>query len=125
MIDAPGAMQSHHDTTKIETGWLIDGLVKRRKAVENTLSVLTEIASVMQSREFDHVLSGALVTLEHLNDVLRFFIVPDGEGSNVKIDEWDITLMSPTAPICSQLLGKEVGDTILFRGKEFVISEIE
>ena len=44
---------------------------------------------------------------------------------NVKIDENAIMIISPQSPIGALLMGKMIGDTFSFRGKEAEILTIE
>ena|GEM_PF-2971606 len=126
MIDAPGAMQSHHDTTKVETGWLIDGFAKQSVLLEGAMGIIDRLSASMDPRnERETVGAYALVTLEDENgEVLNYLLLRNGQGRKVEHSEITATVIDPSTPLAHKLVGKEVGDVIEINGKELEITEI-
>ena len=75
--DAPGAMQSHHDTSKKELGWLIDGLSKREAELRARLNQITEFSDKVSS--FFSPGAMALVQINKSSEV--YVLLPGGEGT--------------------------------------------
>ena len=129
MIDAPGAMQSHHDTSKVELGWLMDGFAKRAVLLEGTMGAIDRITTPSLCAYVNgKIVVGSLVRLkcEDGNPAheMHYLIVPDGQGRKVEYEGAEAIIISPTAPIAAIILGKEVGDIISIKGKEMMIAEI-
>ena len=69
----------------------------------------------------DRVTVGAWVTLVDDDDAERSLILlPGGQGATVQ----GVVVLSPDAPLAKALEGKEVDDSVPFRGVDWVIASI-
>jgi transcription elongation GreA/GreB family factor len=56
------------------------------------------------------IAAGALVLVE-IDDVPRaFFVLPYGGGVTLRVDDVEVTVVTPSSPVGQALLGKKVGD---------------
>jgi hypothetical protein len=126
MIEAPGAMQSHHDTSKVETGWLMDGFGKQAVLLEGAMQTIEHLSSSLdRCDERVRVTVGALIKMTgESGGAVYYLIINNGQGRKVQHDGIIVTAIDPSAAIASLLIGKEAGDIIVIKGKEMELSEI-
>ena len=116
-IEAPGRMESRYDTTKTEMSWLADGLNQRLSEMHDLLQAVRQISAAPR----ESVGEGALVSCQRGDRRQCFLIIAGGAGKEIKTPDGSVTCMSPSAPLCQQLLGLSVGETASFRKEELVI----
>ena len=119
--DAPGAMQSHHDTTKKELSGLSESL-------ENTLQERTESlarASQYSTLPCFSVQPGALVSAISDNGISVYFILPGGEGTQLEVNGAEILVISPTASLFDVMAKKIPGQSFNFCGIDYDILTIQ
>jgi hypothetical protein len=114
-IDAPGAMQSHSDTTKFQMGGLADELATsilgRRRAVEALEKLLR--GGMMENPSV--VLGGTIVEVEDVVGVKAFyFVLPEAGGIEVDRDGQTIMVVTYYAPLAAAFLGKAAGTVVDF-----------
>ena len=115
--EADGAMQSQHDTTKVEQSWLANALGKMAGGIGE---IIENWDKLIPSKEYDEVNMGALVYLKDLNysDEEWFYLLPFGGGVSTEINHQKIEALSIESPLGKNLLGKKKGEIIEFKIKE-------
>ncbi|MFH1654332.1 MAG: GreA/GreB family elongation factor [Pseudomonadota bacterium] len=116
-VDAPGAMQSHSDTTKFQMGILADNIAKTLEDKKLAIQELTMFAG----RRAYHTSSvniklGSLVHVKtNDGEIKLYFILPAGSGTEIMDENRHFFVIGPSAPIAAVLLGKSEGDTVTLR----------
>jgi len=124
-INAPGAMQSHSDTTKSQLGSLttsLDGLVGETKQQIEVLKRFEFRESTILS-----VTIGSLVRIGvSPGEEELYFILPVGGGETIRTDhfEQEVTVITPQSPIGLELMGKLTGDHFEFRRRRLTVVEV-
>ncbi|MFA5777991.1 MAG: GreA/GreB family elongation factor [Candidatus Paceibacterota bacterium] len=111
-IEAPGAMQSHSDTTK----WQMS---RRAEAIEQSLFETRQALGALK-RFMDHLptttkgSSCAIVEVENLDDGVRskYFLLPVGGGDTYEVDGEKISTLSIGAPMARAFIGTVAGDEV-------------
>ncbi|MCL5733872.1 MAG: GreA/GreB family elongation factor [Patescibacteria group bacterium] len=106
--EAPGAMQSHSDTTKFQMDQIARNIEKdikdKERAVVEIKNLLDKPSLLKTSRTAGF---GSLVFAEINRKKNHFFILPGGSGIHIKPD---ILVVSPPAPVAIALMGKTAGE---------------
>ncbi|MFA7202044.1 MAG: hypothetical protein WC099_03580 [Candidatus Paceibacterota bacterium] len=126
-IQAPGAMQSQHDTTKREAGYRMNELVERRAYLTQSMKTIVEYISHIPHTQ-THITLGSYVTTQDIQDNKKnYFILPAGEGEIIEKEDIShhIFILSPRSPLFSLLEGKTLGATYVFRDILFTIVDIQ
>ena len=116
-IDAPGAMQSHSDTTKSQMSRLAEemagSIVKKRE----TIRALESFSLERYEQSTDKVQVGSLVEVESQGDELeRYIILPGGAGLELEDEDGiNVLAVSPDSPLAGVLLGRRKGSQIKFQ----------
>jgi len=112
VIDAPGAMQSHSDTTR----WQMS---RRVEAIENTISetlrALNALELLMRAPPtVTKCSSYAVIEAQNLDDGTRakYFLLPAGGGSKYEVDGEEITVLTVGAPMARAFMGASAGDEV-------------
>lgn len=111
-IEAPGAMQSHSDTTK----WQMS---RRAEAIERSLFE-TQRALGALKRLMDHpptITTGsdyAIVEVKNLDDgsMAKYFLLPAGGGDTYEVDGEKIVVLNMGAPLALAFIGTVTGDEV-------------
>ncbi len=111
-IEAPGAMQSHSDTTK----WQMS---QRAEAIKQSLFETQQALGALKHL-MDHpptVTKGssyAVIEAENLNDgsMAKYFLLPAGGGDTYEVDGEKITVLTMGAPMARALIGAVAGDEV-------------
>lgn len=111
-IEAPGAMQSHSDTTK----WQMS---RRAEAIERSLFETQQALRVLKSiGDYPPTItkcSGyAIIEVENLDDGSRskYFLLPAGGGDTYEVDREEITILNMGAPMARAFIGTVAGDEV-------------
>lgn len=116
VIDAPGAMQSHSDTSKYQLSILADKIKKSALEKEQTIQALKQLLTSGLEEKPSVAKVGALVEVENQNqEKICYFIFPGGSGLETIFKGKKIIMVSQRAPIASVLLGRKVGDRVDFK----------
>lgn len=118
VIEAPGAMQSHSDTTKWQMSRRAEAL---QQSVFETQQALSTLKSLM-----DHpptVTKGsifAIIEIENLDDGSRvkYFLLPAGGGDAYEVDGEKIIILTIGAPMARVLIGVVAGDEVEIKIQE-------
>jgi len=125
--DAPGAMQSRHDTSGKEASWLAQGIGRR---VEELRSRLTALEGLVLDNVTDNVVLGSVVNLVDMDtyEDVNYVILPAGGGEIMEYAGNEFTIISPDSPISASLLHKKVGEQVkiklLIGQKKYLVSNI-
>lgn len=115
--DAPGAMQSHSDTTKYQMSQLAERIaesLRQREIAIRELVVFTDEGT--HGEPAKRIELGSLVEVEvEGGEKKRYIILPAGSGIQITRDDFRILVVMPTAPIAAALLDKRQGDTVNVR----------
>ncbi|MDP4007395.1 MAG: GreA/GreB family elongation factor [bacterium] len=107
-IDAPGAMQSHSDTTKSQQDWLAQALAA---SSAETREKIQRIQQLDFSPSHEEVREGSIVSLrEEGRDQETYFLLSAGSGIKVSDGSRQIVVTTPSSPIGVAVLGKTAGD---------------
>lgn len=127
-IEAPGAMQSHSDTTK----WQMS---RHAEAIEQLISETQKALGALKSL-VDHsptVTKGsifAIIEVENLDDgsKAKYFLLPAGGGDTYEVDGEKITALTMGTPLSRVLIsvvaGDEVEITIQGKTKRFLVLSV-
>jgi hypothetical protein len=124
-LDAPGRNESRYDSTKVETGWLADGIARGIQDLEDGLLAL---------RQFNFNDTGNIVSV---GDIIRLcdtkertltdlFILPYGAGEILQTDEGEVTVITPQTPLAQIALEELVGSFVVLQNtedREYIILE--
>jgi hypothetical protein len=110
-MDAPGRMQSRHDTTGVESAWVADGLAKTLNEKEQHITRLTDFHF---SEAGDNVHLGSIVSISTGDSSMleHYFILPIAGGYKLQIQDVTIVTLTTATPMGKALIGKQIGDVI-------------
>jgi transcription elongation GreA/GreB family factor len=120
--------EDRHDTFAIEASYLAAGQAERVKDLRKALDELNQyLLSNVQNPS--SIAPGVLVTLESENGKITYSLIcKNGGGTQVKVSEKTISLVSPSSPLGDQLIGLAQKDSFTFEAKnrtsEYFISAI-
>ncbi|GHB56940.1 GreA/GreB family elongation factor [Persicitalea jodogahamensis] len=83
---------------------------------ENT--ILERLEATPEPGSYERVAMGSLV-----KTTAGYFFIAVSAGA-IKIDDQTVMVVSSASPVGKSILGKQVGDTVQFRGKNWRIEEI-
>lgn len=105
------------DTRATEQSYIARGQAMRAEAIGEELGRL-DAATFGDLAEGAPVRVGALVAVRSAaGDTRAFLVAPFGAGTQVRVAERDVTVVSPSAPVGSALLGKAAGDEVELPGR--------
>lgn len=128
--DAPGAMQSHSDTTKSQMSRLAEGIQRSINEKNQSLRTLRGMADENSfSGSYEEVKIGSIVeVLSEHDERVSYFILPVGGGIKITDNKRVILTATPQAPLIAALLGKKRNQTIILqmrpKQKKFTIVNI-
>lgn len=112
VIEAPGAMQSHSDTTKWQMSRRAEAIEQSLLEIQRALAVLKPFAdrppTITKGSNF------ALIEVENLSDGSRakYFLLPAGGGDIYEVDGERVIVLTAAAPIAHALIGVVSGDEV-------------
>jgi len=108
--EAPGAMQSQHDTLKSESQRLAGDLQTKLISLERELREIKNLD--LNSKDIVSV--GSLIRLEDTTNgqSFHYFILPGGHGIEVKGRKDKITAISSDSPLGSAVMGKSSNEIV-------------
>lgn len=123
--EAPGAMESHSDTSRFQYGALASDAESRLREIENAIKVIQNAGDKL----FHEISMGALVKLEGEEKEIYYLIVPEGAGGQ-KVEYGGITVQTvpDNSPVGKGVLHKKAGDNVAVqiagRAAKFNILEV-
>ncbi|MGE8497380.1 MAG: GreA/GreB family elongation factor [Pseudomonas sp.] len=104
--------ENKYDTLGLEASYLAAGQARRVEEIRQALSTWQNLVL----RDFDEQHGIQLCALVWLTDESGseqcLFLGPDGAGMKVRLDEQDVRVISPRAPLGQALLGSREGDEV-------------
>lgn len=124
VIEAPGRMQSRYDSSKQESGYLADALLKRLARLR---SELTMIGSIKINKTCAGIIeAGSLVVIIE-EEKRRFFMILLGAGGTIvksTILNCAVTIITPVSPIGKTLMNAAKGDLVIFDQREMTVDSV-
>jgi len=106
--------KTKYDTFGLEASYLAHGQSKRVDELEEAVDAFKKMP-IIELDDDSEVVVTALVCLESEDgEKQNIFIGPTGGGLSVECDSHQITVVTAPAPLGRKLLGKMVGDEVLF-----------
>lgn len=108
-----GAMQSRYDTFKEEHQYLVAGYSKKIATLteeREALSALLKSDYLTMARHATVRLASLVATEDEEGETKKYLITPCSGGETVKLNEDNVTLVTPQAPIGQALWGKKLED---------------
>lgn len=109
-VEAEGAMQSRHNTTKDEmarlANALMNNIIQTREAVEYFKQL------EMQEQAPDTVTVGTLVRVRDEGEIGLYFIAEHGGAQEVQSQQGTVFVLSPHSPMGKALFGRQAGSCI-------------
>jgi len=109
--NAPGAMESHHDTTRNQSEKIVGVLEEQLEGLEEDMKKVNST-----NRPFP------FMEINFNGEDIKFILVPEGLGGE-KID--GVRLLSEASPLGILLSGKHIGDKFEFNDQKIEILRIE
>lgn len=110
--DEENIPDNKYDTQSLEASYIAQGQANRAQELRNTLNMF----QTMVLQDFDNQMPislSALVTVKNEEEKEKyFFLVASGGGRSVIYENKTIMVVTPSSPVGSMLMGKEVGDII-------------
>jgi len=101
--------ENKYDTRGLEAAYLADGQRRRLHEIELALAAYRALTPTAMT---DGIRVGALIELATATGSRWLFLGPDAAGLKVRLDEQDVLVISPRAPLGQALLGREEGDEV-------------
>jgi hypothetical protein len=111
-IDAPGAMQSHSDTTKWQmsqrAGAIGQSLCETQKGLGELKRLMSHLPSITRGSVY------AIIEVDNLDDGSRakYFLLPAGGGNTYEVEGEEITILNINAPLARVFIGSVAGDEV-------------
>ncbi len=110
--DAPGAMQSHSDTSRFQMSILAgrqdEFLFEKQKALRG----LQAFVSTIGTSQCSEIKTGSVFTIKDGVDQNHYLLLPFGGGQEVDFEECKYCILTPKSPLTGQLLDKKKGDKV-------------
>lgn len=120
--DAPGANQSHSDTSKVQLSTVAEGLEAQ---VIEMRTICGGLKSVRINPPADSVLVGSLFTTQNgSGDVDTYLLLAKARGDSVCVGGVEVTSISIASPVGRVFLNKKKGDHVRFQGAEFTVVHV-
>jgi len=126
-IEAPGAMQSHSDTTKFQMNALKDDVEKQLSTKNKELEILEKFG-IMSASSSKEIQSGSLVKIWDGEKEINYLFLEGGSGIHIEDESGNkFIVVGESSPMGKVLAGKKVGDEIVtqFGSKERSINIVD
>lgn len=105
--DAESKQEGKYDTRGLEASYLAEAQAEQLALLDEQMMKLSQLD--LDNLDEETVVSGALVLFTTDEEEYGYFILPAGGGQSVHYEGLDFTVITPSSPIASGLIGKEVG----------------
>ncbi len=114
-IEAPGAMQSHSDTTKFQMGQLAgkiqNSIYEKRLAIKTIQNIID--SDLSPDSDIDKIKVGSLVEILNESKISEFYyILPVGGGTKITCKNKIVSVITPQTPLATALIGKQKKDAV-------------
>lgn len=104
--------ENKFDTFSLEASYLAAGQSKRVSESEEKINIFQQL-KVQYFKPQSLIRLGALVVLEDAkNNIKTLFLSPVAGGLKVSFDQFEVTLVTPSAPLGCALMRHRLGDDI-------------
>jgi len=122
-IEAPGRMQSRHDSSKQELSYLVDGLLNLLTDFQRDIVILERFK--IEKSKSEGITIGSIIQVKTEGGENFYCILPGGGGTIIDINRiGKITIVTPQTPLARSLLGKKVGDCITVGQRKLTVLSI-
>lgn len=123
-IEAPGAMQSHHDVSKDEYSKLAVNLENQIIKLQEGLEILKNYK--IKGLSQDKIAHGSLIETIHNKQKRVYFLLPVGSAETIEDSDLNekVIVINPESPIGSSLLNKGVNNILKIGSGELKIINI-
>ena len=101
--------ESKYDTRALEASYLASAEARRVEDLKLEIQILEEI-DLNSSKRLGEIAIGALVELQHNDQLRTYFLIPTAGGTLLSIDGHPVLVVSVFSPIGDALLGLKSGD---------------
>ncbi len=128
-VEAPGAMQSHSDTTKFQMNLASDQMKELVATHAQAIRILSAFLPAWEPKPATTVGLGSLIKVGDDAEQERwYFLLPTGGGTTVAVDGRSITVITPQTPITTAFLGKGTGEIVQIKtprgSRTFTVVEV-
>ena len=117
--EAPGAMQSHSDTTKFEMKRMEENINKR---IGEKKKLIEDIKGILNHEEnFSEIKQGSVIEIEKEGEKKFYIYLKSGGGIKINEGGNEFIVVSDESPLGKILFGKKRGDEFEFNGKKMNI----
>lgn len=111
-IEAPGAMQSHSDTTKWQMHQRAGAIEQLLSEVQQGLGALKRLMNYSATITKGSVY--AIIEVKNLGDDswTKYFLLPAGGGNTYEVEGEQITILNMGAPMARAFFGAVAGDEV-------------
>ncbi len=126
--EAPGAMQSHSDTTKFQMSLLADKIQESITQKEKTIHTLKTLLESFGEEHHETIRIGSLIAVQKQDGRhIYYFILPEAGGIEVHESDKAILTITSTTPLANALVGRRSGDRVRLQfagGEEIVVLDV-
>ncbi len=108
---AESRAESKYDTRGLEASYLADAQAEQCQKLAESLQILSALKLTEQAADTP-VQSGSLVETELDGEFSHYLLLPSGGGIQVTVDGYEITTLSPEAPLYQKLLDSHSGEIL-------------
>lgn len=117
--NAPGAMQSHSDTTRFQLSRVFEASNKSYIEKKDDLANLKSFLEKGFNSQTETIMIGSIFTLSKQNDKGKnveenYFMLPTGSGIKIELEGLSFLSVTPISPLGKILIGKKKGEVFLF-----------
>lgn len=112
--DPDSRAENKYDTRSLEASYVARGQAQRVEELRLALRSFNAMAGVDLPAGSSVVL-GALVSLQLSGRMSHFFFAPQAGGTEVRVGDDEISVITPASPLGAKLSGRKVGDVIELR----------
>jgi len=103
--------EDQYDTRAIEAGYLAQAQAARADEIKRQILIFKYLP-IREVSQSDVIEPGIVAELEHNGRNAYYFLVPQGGGLVLKIDDKPVQVITPQSPLGDALLGRKVDDII-------------
>jgi len=118
IINSPSRKESRYDSRRMELSYLQYGYQRK---LEESYTCLSELKNLEIKKQYE-VSKGALVKL---SNGFIYFVAPCMAGTEVKLNDLKILVISTESPLYDKLRGKNKGDKVILpNGQEVTLEAV-